>query len=432
MNRFDQLLRAHVALLAIAALPSLALGQGNASAAAAGMGGNYTAVARNFNAVAWNPANLGMSGNSIFSIALAPQFALGTGPLTFADLNEYGGVVVPSTVREAWLQKIIDAGGQKLGGDIALTPLALSIGNFALSATSTVRADGAIPSAVAELLLFGNAGRTGTAQDYVATDLALDANATSTIAAAFGMKLGVVPVGDFAIGVTAKYMVGHALASMRDNGSTITSNPLSVNLDAPMVLTDTASSAFMDNGSGVGLDIGASWRVGNLQASAVVKNIVNTFEWKTDQLYYMPVLATFDQAGSSSFSDSLLPLSSAPAALRAQLEDRVKAATPQPTLVLGGAYTGFRRLTIAADLRTRFGDGLDLGPQTEVGVGAELRLIPFIPLRAGVTALTGGMRFSGGIGLEFGIVNLQAAASLLNVDGRNDTTAGFTLSFGGR
>ena len=196
-------------------------------------------------------------------------------------------------------------------------------------------------------------------------------------------------------------------------------------------LTRLAAQSWRHPVSGL-VDIGASWRVGNLQASAVVKNIVNTFEWKTDQLYYMPVIATFDQSGSSTLSDSLLPVASAPAALRTQLEDRVKASTPQPTLVLGGAYTGFRRLTIAADLRTRFGEGLELGPQTEVGVGAELKLIPFVPLRAGVTALTGGMRFSGGLGLEFGIVNLQASASLLNVDGRNDTTAGFTLSFGGR
>lgn len=67
-----------------------------------------------------------------------------------------------------------------------------------------------------------------------------------------------------------------------------------------------------------------------------------------------------------------------------------------------------------------------------MGLGAELRFIPFVPLRAGVTALSGGMRYSGGLGFEFGVVNLQASASLLSAEGRNDTAAGFTLSFGGR
>lgn len=429
MTRIHQQVLAGVALVACA---SLVGAQGNASAAASGMGGNYTALARNFNAVAWNPANLGMSGNSRFSLALSPQLGIGTGPITLADLKEYEGVIVPAAVREAWLQKVIDNNGQGIGGDVELTPLAISIGSFGLSATTTVRTDGAIPAAVAELLLFGNAGRTGTAQDYVADDLALDANATSTFAFAYGRKLGLFPVGEFAVGVTGKYMIGHGMASLRDNGSTITSNPIEVNLDAPVVLTDTASSSFMNNGSGIGLDIGASWKAGNFRAAGVVKNVFNTFAWKTDQLYYMPITATFDQSSSSSDVDTILPIASAPAGLRAELEARIKAATPQPTLVLGGAYTGFGRLTLAADFRTRFGDGLELGPQTQLGVGAELKLIPFVPLRGGVTALSGGMRYSGGIGFEFGVVNLQASASLLSAEGRNDTAAGFTLSFGGR
>lgn len=67
-----------------------------------------------------------------------------------------------------------------------------------------------------------------------------------------------------------------------------------------------------------------------------------------------------------------------------------------------------------------------------MGVGAQLNLIPFVPLRAGVTTLGNGMRYSGGLGFEFGVVNLQASASLLEVNGRSDTAGGFTLSFGGR
>ena len=42
------------------------------------------------------------------------------------------------------------------------------------------------------------------------------------------------------------------------------------------------------------------------------------------------------------------------------------------------------------------------------------------------------MRYSAGVGFEFGVVNLQASASLLNGDGRNDTAGVLTLSFGGR
>jgi hypothetical protein len=414
--------------VALVGAPALALAQGNASAAASGMGDNYTAMARNFNAPAWNPANLGLPGNSRFSIALSPNVALGTGPVTLKDMKDYGGLVVPVSVRNDWLARIADNGGQNIGGEVNVTPLAFSIGSVALSATTTLRADGALPAAVAELLLFGNAGRTGSAQDYQLGDLALDGNVTSTLAGSYGRRFGIVPVGEFSLGVTGKYIVGHGLASMRDNGSNITSNPVAVNLDAPVVLTDTGT---FNNGSGFGIDVGAAWKIGNLQAGATIKNVINTFAWNTDRLYYIPVKATFDQNNSDSKVDSILPLSSAPVALQDELTKRVESATAKPSLALGVAWTGLSRLTIAGDIRQRFGDGLELGPKTQIGVGAELRLIPFIPLRAGVTSLTGGMRYSGGFGLEFGVFNLQASASLFDVDGRNDTAGALTISFGG-
>jgi hypothetical protein len=410
--------------------PALAQAQGNASAAATAMGGNYTAVARNFNAVAWNPANLGLSGNSRFSIAVSPQIGVGTGPITLQDMNDYAGIVVPQTVRETWLQKVIDNNGQNLGGDADFTPLALSIGRFAFSATTTLRADGNLPPAMAELLLFGNAGRTGLPADYTLADLALDANATTAFGLSYGRRVPLVPVGDLAIGVTGKYMIGHGLASMRDDGSTITSNPLQILIDAPLVLSDTAE--VMNNGSGFGFDVGATWQVGNLSASAVVHDVVSTFAWKTENLYYIPVRATFDQDSSTSSIEDILPLSSASPAVQDALRARIEQSKVNPMLALGVAWTGFKRLTLAADLRQRFGEGIELGPQTQVGVGAELRLIPFVPLRAGVTTLGEGMRYSGGFGLEFGVFNLQAAAMVMAAEGRNDTGFGLTMSFGGR
>ena len=416
-------------IVALVSLPGIVLAQGNASAAASAMGGNYTALARNFNAVAWNPANLGLDGNKRFSLALSPQFGLGTGPVTLQDLADYEGVVVPSLVREAWLQKIADNGGQNIGGEFNVTPLALSIGHFALAATTTIRTDGDLPAAVAELIMFGNAGRTGSPKDYELRDLRLDGNATSTVGLSYGRRIGLMPFGDFAIGVTGKYIIGHGMASMRDNGSTITSNPVAVTINAPIVVTDTAE--YMNNGSGYGLDVGATWKVGNLRAAAVVHDLFSTFAWNTDRLYYIPVEATFDESGSSQTIDSLVPLSSAPQAVQDELRARIAGVKVTPTIALGVAWSGINRLTLTSDIRQRFGDGLELGAKTQIGVGAELRLIPFIPLRAGITTLGDGMRYSGGLGLEFGVVNIQASAALLNAKGRNETAVGLTFSLFG-
>lgn len=421
---------ARLLALTLAFAPVVSQAQGNASAAAAAMGGNYTAVARNFNAVAWNPANLALPGNSLFSIALSPQLAMGTGPLTLTDLKEYEGQLVPAPVREAWLVKMSENGGQNIGGDVNLTPLALSFGRIAMSATATVRAEGTLPTALAELVFFGNAGRTGSATDLVLNDLGLNANATSTFALAYGRKFGLGPLPDLSIGVTGKYTIGHAMVSMADNGSVLTSAPLGVVIDAPIVLTDTAS---FNNGSGYGLDVGAAWTFRSIRVGAVLQNVINTFEWNTDKLYYLPVNVTFNESSSETQVDSLLPLESASPALQEELRARIGEAKFKPTLVLGVAWSPFRRLTVAADLKQKVGDSkLELGPNTQVGVGAELRLIPFIPFRAGFATVGDGMRMSGGLGLELGILNLQLAASVLQAEGRSDSGMGFTLSIGGR
>jgi hypothetical protein len=218
---------------------------------------------------------------------------------------------------------------------------------------------------------------------------------------------------------------------MRDYGSVLSSDPLGVELDLPVVLTDTAKT--WGAGSGFGIDVGAAWSFRSLRVGVVAQNLINTFKWDTENLYYIPVRATFNGEVSETEVDSILPLSEADPALQDELRALIGDAKYTPTLALGVAWSPISRLTLAADLKQKIGDSrIELGPDTQIGVGAELRLVPFIPFRAGITTVGDGMRYSAGLGLEFGIVNLQLAGQLLQSDGRADTGGGFTLSFGGR
>ena len=70
------------------------------------------------------------------------------------------------------------------------------------------------------------------------------------------------------------------------------------------------------------------------------------------------------------------------------------------------------KLTLTADGSTRIGDGIEVGPKMHVGVGAELRVIPLLPLRAGVAAITDGFQVAGGAGLHVGPFELGVAGSL--------------------
>src|SRR5690348_8132633 len=101
----------------------------SASAASLALGDNYTALARGYNAVNWNPAGLGMPDNPFMSFSVAGRGAAGMDPISMGDLAKYGGVVVPNAILASWLARVQARGGQKLDADGAGS-LALSLGPF--------------------------------------------------------------------------------------------------------------------------------------------------------------------------------------------------------------------------------------------------------------------------------------------------------------
>src|SRR5438067_9945345 len=133
----------------------------SASAASLALGDNYTAVARGFNAINWNPAGLGMPDNPFFSFAFAGRGAGGMDPISLSDLAKYNGVPVPQAVRTSWLTRVNAQGGQALDADGAGS-LALSIGSFGFQLATNAYERGKLSPDAVEVLLFGNSGATGT------------------------------------------------------------------------------------------------------------------------------------------------------------------------------------------------------------------------------------------------------------------------------
>ncbi|MBI4540696.1 MAG: hypothetical protein HY704_14440 [Gemmatimonadetes bacterium] len=402
----------------------------SASASALGVADNFTARARGYNAVAWNPAGLGLQDNPGFSLALLPVRGIaGLDPITLSDLKDYENQVVPNDVKEEWLQRITQEGRQKgsVGADV--TGLALNIGRLGFQASTTVRGNVDMAPDGAEAMLFGNAGRTGQPKDLGFGGSELEVAATSTLAVSLGIPLSTQGEGasaqTFAMGVTLKQVIGHFVARGEDQGSAITDDPLRIDVKFPVVHTDTDNG--MNNGSGIGVDVGAVWRRGSWTLAGVVKNVVNTFEWDEAKLVYRPGRAFFDRDTSSSNFDER-PFAEAPQSLK----DAVSDLKYKPALAVAVALRPRSALTVSADFRQQLGDGITLEPKTHAGVGVELRPIPILPLRAGVSAVTGGVEFAGGVGLELGVLNLAAAAASRSTDLGTDAIGMFALSFGGR
>jgi len=383
----------------------------SASTAALGMGDNFTAVARGYDAIAWNPALLGVRGGPARSLALG-QFRIVTGlaPVTLGDIAEFEGEVVSLDARRRWLERIEANNGESGAGGAAVTWLAGHIGRFGVQLSTTGHATAKLSPGAAELFLFGNAGYLdGEPRALDIDDSELRGSSITTAALAYGQPF-VTPAGTLSLGATLKYGIGHFMIWGENHGSSITADP-TIDLRFPVVSTDGG----VNNGSGFGLDLGVAFARDRLTLAAALENVFNTFEWKGQNLVYRPGTALLDgNASETDFEERAF--TSAPADLRARVHD----ARFNRVLRAGVAYDATDALTLSADIHNRFGEPDFTGePDFHAGAGAQYRVAPFLQLRAGAAAITGGVMAGGGIGLRFGPVSLEASLAR-----RGDQTIG--------
>ena len=141
----------------------------------------------------------------------------------------------------------------------------------------------------------------------------------------------------------------------------------------------------------------------------LAENMFNAFKWDTTMLAFMPGTGTLDGSDNTTDFDRQ-PFGNAPQALR----DLVTAQKFSPAFTVGAAMNLSSRLTLTADMKTSTGgdESIVIGPRSRFGVGAELRILPFIPLRAGVASVTDGGQAGLGAGFHFLGAEISAATSI--------------------
>lgn len=372
------------------------------------MGTAFTsgAFARGWEAVGVNPAALGLPHRPRGSVAI-PTFALRQTlrPVGFRDVTAFQGTPIPRAEREAWIRHIDSAGGQEGSGSAQVAGLSGSWGTVGFQHVTTAWADARLNPAAAELLLFGNAGRTGEPGDFALEGSRLDLGAFSTFSVAAALPLVSEGEGSrgLALGVGLRFLVAHGLVMARDLGSLVGADPVAVELNFPLV-TPAGRSMGWDRGRGVGLDLGSAWSAGPWTGFLTVQDAVNTFGWDLAQMEFRPGTAAFEEGrGSSDFEPR--PLEEAPDALLSEVEDL----SFRPALVVGAGYSGTGDLRVSAQLRRKGAGGIRPGPRTQAGVGAEWGRWSAVPLRVGVAYVSDGVRVGGGAGLVFRSMALSAA-----------------------
>lgn len=392
----------------------------NADVRALGMGGNATALASGYSAVAWNPALLAFPNERI-TVGLGPVSAdVRSGPVNWWDWQPFDSDTVPFGERERWLARVESEGAQEGGAGGEITPLAASVGHFAFQLSSVAHAGARLSPGAAELVLFGNVGRNGTLCSCSLAGSQLDGYAVSTAAVSAGLPITDLQVGQLSAGATLKYTVGHALVHGVDAGSTFGPNP-TLDVTFPLVMTDTATSS-IDIGSGVGIDLAVALRRPDFTLGASLKNVVQTFGWDVKLLRYREGRAILTR--DTQFADVHdSPYASAPAELKRFVEDRTFA----PELALGVALDPTERITLAGDLRSRLGSpGIDRTPAFHVGVGGEVRW-SVLSVRAGGAVRGDGYQLSGGIGASLGPARIGTALLLRNGELGTDLVGMLTL-----
>ena len=413
--------------LGAASFPGAASGQlPSAGTAALGTANNYTALARGFTAIALNPAGLGMPGNPGFSLTLFTlQAQAGLNAISVGDIAAFDEMKIPAATKEEWLQSVIGEGALTARGGFSLTELALSTGPVGLQISTVGEVNASLGPDAVELALFGNAGRTGTPRDMTLAGTSGDAWLATTLAVAIEIPLPppASQGGSLAAGATLKYTVGHVVAAVRNEGSVITANPIGIDLTLPSIAPDSFTA---NNGTGMGLDLGVSWEGSTWALSAAVQNVFHTFQWTLDENAYRPG-TVFANSDSTSTDFDAAPVANAPASLRNEL----LAQSFGTALNLGAAYRHSDRLTLTADLRADGGDALVIGEGSHIGVGVEFRPLPFLPLRGGLSRISGGaVHFAAGLGLQLGPVHFAGAYLTEKNSAGEFRAASFALSFG--
>jgi hypothetical protein len=246
--------------------------------------------------------------------------------------------------------------------------------------------------------------------------------AATTGAVAYGIPLGGGPSGNFAIGATLKYTIGHVVVRASDDASVIQGSPVAFGISLPSIGPDEVS---FDNGTGVGLDLGGAWESSIWSVAVSVQNVFNTFEWKLEGFVYRPgeVVANSNETFTD-FDEQLV--TNAPAAL----QNQVLGQRFEPAINIGVAMKTSDRLALTADFRHDSGEALVLGDRSHIGAGVEFRFLPFLPLRGGVSRISGGgIQVAGGLALELGPVHFSGAYLSEKNSAGEFRAASFALSF---
>jgi hypothetical protein len=412
-----------------AAATTPAAAQFATSARAAGMAGAYEALATGGEAIRWNPANLGFADQRpSWSLALPNVNVAGTvlGPGVFdvRDILDLGSNLTDQD-RQAFLDAV-PSGGMGVSGGATVPWFSLSVGPFAVGASTTLLAGGSVGKDLIDLMLYArqygglDVDRLGAYR--VGNTMVRDA-AFSTVSLSYGHTVNSLIALPFpvSVGVTARYVRAHDLQEGRIFEPRVDLAALDIFLPALAVRSP--------GGSGFDVDVGvAAQPLPSVTVGVTVANVLQRMSWDQNltlrgdvfsgsEMAVLGVQDIYDRLQSRPFDPATAPVEAF------ELANEMYREAYFPTVMRMGAALRHGGTALGATYSTTMGEGeLATGWPHYIALGLEQKLpvLSFIVLRGGVaSSLDGATELSGGATLQFGPVGLSAAISKLNGNGQD-------------
>lgn len=377
-----------------------------------------------------NPANLGLSGNSGFGLKL---FYFGTTAVNNSfNLNDYNRVS-GDTLDDSEKTRLLDA--IPISGFVANTSMdallfGLSTGRMALAVNLKSAERICLPRDVFDLVLFGN--QLDRTYDLAGENMG-DVWTVAVTTLSYGQPIDIGLFKKLSLGIGVKHLLGINYGRAGGEIMFTTGQSGFRSQGSFEILTagedDFTSKKLNMNGSGLGLDLGLACQINDhwsLSFSGLDLNNGITWNNGTRQRTAKMELGELVLLG-----DSISALMSQEDLMTETESSGMVFKSRFPSTVNAGIAFSSRLIEAELNMKRGFYDGAGSSSNWQLSSGLELRLLSFLPLRAGL-----GIRdsrtiaYSAGAGLRLGFFRLDAAATTQGYPGNSARGLGAALSAG--
>ncbi len=333
------------------------------------MANSFTSLARNYQTIGVNPANLALSGNSGFSLELASAGAeLFNNSFSLSDYNSYNGAYLSQADKDDILAKI-PSGGLEGNGGAGASALSFSRGSFAFGVTGEGGAQACLDKQVMELIFNGN-----TIGDSVDVSNAYGTGvAHADLNLSYGAKLMTTAWGQINWGINLKYIRGFAYMNVEESKGYVATRLDGISSEGAIQVKTS------EGGSGFGMDLGFSAEYKNSWIfSLAVTDMISSISWNKNNELNTYIFTWNSLSLENSDDDSTITSD--------EIEETIgsfsSSLAPQLSM---GASRNYKSLLLSFDYRQGFKNLGNVSTTPEIALGCEARFINSLPLRAGIS-----------------------------------------------